>query len=258
VPDPERLAGTTESYRFDGRSARELAGALALPDVVLYESVGSTLDEAHALAADGAPAGTLVLADRQTAGRGRSGRRWASPSGSGLWLSLVERPSDPAAVEVLSLRLGLRAARALDPFAEASVHVKWPNDLYLDGRKLAGILVEARWRAARPDWVAVGFGLNVSPPADVPAAAGLRPGSARVEVLQALIPALRDATCERGPLGPDELRAFAERDVAFGRACVAPAEGTVRGITSGGELIVETPEGSATFRGGSLVFREEA
>jgi BirA family biotin operon repressor/biotin-[acetyl-CoA-carboxylase] ligase len=244
--------------RLDGLSAGELARQLDLPAVLLFHRVTSTLDVAHAAAAEGAPAGTLVVADEQTAGRGRSGGRWASPPGSGLWLTLVERPSDAAALEVLSLRLGLRAARALDRFAPAAVRLKWPNDLYVGDRKLAGILVEARWRDARPDWAAIGFGLNVAAPPDVPMAAGLRAGASRVAVLAELVPALRGAAAARGPLTSAELAAFAERDLARGRACVQPARGTVRGITASGALLVAADGAERPYRGGSLVLQEEA
>jgi len=243
--------------RYDGADAAALRDRLALPRVELLEHVSSTMDVAHDLAAAGAPAGTLVLADRQTAGRGRAGRRWASASGAGIWLTLVERPSDLAALDVLSLRLGLHAARALDPWAGEPLRLKWPNDLYLAAGKLGGILVETRWRGARPDWVAVGIGINVRPPDDLPAAA-LRPGADRGAVLGALVPALRAAAAARGPLGAAELAAWNARDLALGRPCRAPASGVVAGIDARGALIVHTAAGDVACRSGSLVFQEDA
>ena len=153
--------------RWDGHSAAELAELTGAERVSLHERTTSTLDVTHALAQEGAPAGTLVLADEQTGGRGRAGRPWASPPGTGIWLTLLERPTDESGLPVLSLRAGLRAAEALSPFAGERVRLKWPNDLYLPAGKLAGILVEARWREARAEWVAIGFGLNVVAPADV-------------------------------------------------------------------------------------------
>src|SRR5699024_4705414 len=104
-------------------------------------------------------AGTLVLADRQTAGRGRGGRTWVSEPGAGIWLTLVERPRDAASVALLSLRLGLRAAPVLDRWSAAPVRLKWPNDLHVGRGKLAGILVESRWREERIEWIAVGMGI---------------------------------------------------------------------------------------------------
>jgi len=240
---------------YDGHDAVELRRMLALPRLELFDSVGSTLDVAHALAEQGAPAGTLVVADAQTAGRGRAGRSWVSAPSAGIWLTLVERPTDATALEVLSLRLGLHAARALDRFADAPIALKWPNDLYVAGRKLAGILTEARWRNGRPEWVAVGFGLNVTAPPEVSGAA-LRPGTTRVSVLRELVPALREAAAARGELSLTDLAAYAERDWARGRACTKPERGVVEGISSRGELLVATASGSVRARGGSLVFED--
>ena len=99
---------------YDGVRPAALAAMLRVPTVHVYESVPSTLDVAHELGALGAESGTLVLADRQTAGRGRGGKRWASAPGAGIWLTLVERNVDAAVIELLALRLGLAAASALD------------------------------------------------------------------------------------------------------------------------------------------------
>ena len=245
------------AVRYDGQTADNLARRLGVPEVVLFEQVGSTLDVAHERGASGAPAGTLVLADEQTAGRGRQGRTWVSQPGAGIWLTLVERPRDAAAVGVLSLRLGLAAAAALDPMADHPIRVKWPNDLYVDNRKLAGILVEARWREGVLDWLAVGFGINVQVPLGVPAAS-LRAGVSRLDALSCLVPALRRAAMEAGPLRDEELRTFAGRDYARGRRCREPVEGTVIGIDAGGALLVEGQGGVHTVRAGSLVLVEEA
>lgn len=244
---------------YDGRTAGDLRTLLGVPRVELYDVVTSTLDVAHALGADGAPAGTLILAEEQTAGRGRVGRRWESRPGSGIWLTLIERPADPAAVELLSIRLGLAAARVLDRWAEAMVSLKWPNDLYVGEGKLAGTLVEARWRDGRPDWVALGFGLNMAMPQGVErAAAALLPGSERVEVLAELVPALRRAAAMLGELGEEERAEYAARDIAAGRRCSAPAPGVVQGIDSHGALLVDTASGERPFRSGSLVLEVES
>lgn len=247
-----------DEYRYDGWTASALAFELGVPRVLLSASTASTLDDAHALAAAGAPAGTLVLADEQTAGRGRDGRHWSSRTGGGIWLTLIERSADAATLDVLSLRLGLHAARALDAYTGSAIRLKWPNDLYVGQRKLAGILVEARWRGASPDWVAIGFGLNVLPPTDIAMAAALEPGASRPLVLACLVPALRAASRATGSLSPAELHEYAARDAAVGRACRAPAHGTVRGITAGGELVVATADGAHHFRSGSLAFAEDS
>ena len=251
------MAEATLATRYDGKSASELAELLAAPRVELLEQVGSTMDVAHALAGQGTPDGTIVLADRQTAGRGRLGRSWRSEPGRGIWLTLIERPTDTSALDVLSLRVGLAAAAALDDFAPRAISLKWPNDLYVGAGKLAGVLIEARWRDVRLDWLAIGFGLNVLPPPEE-RAEGLREGVSRVEVLAALVPALRSAAARRGALTREEVDAFAARDLAVGRRCSAPAEGVVAGITAAGALVVDTDAGPLTFRAGSLVLSEDA
>jgi BirA family biotin operon repressor/biotin-[acetyl-CoA-carboxylase] ligase len=242
-----------EEHCLDGYSARELAGELGLPHVELLNETTSTQDVAHRLAADGARSGTLVVADQQTRGRGRSGSRWHSASGTGLWLTLIERPADSTGVNVLSIRVGIRAARALDRFAAEPIRLKWPNDLYVGGRKLAGILVEARWRDVHLEWIAIGIGINIAPPADMPDAAGLDPGTRRSEVLAEMIPGLRLAASSSGELTPRELMEFDTRDMARGRQCSQPAQGIVRGITASGELLVALADTVASFRSGSLV-----
>jgi BirA family biotin operon repressor/biotin-[acetyl-CoA-carboxylase] ligase len=160
-------------------------------------------------------------------------------------------------VALLSIRVGLRAAAVLDRWAGEPVALKWPNDLYSAGGKLAGILIEARWRDQRLDWVAVGLGINIRPPADMPGAAALRGPPSRVEVLAELVPALRAAAAARGVLSERELMAYAARDLARGRRCVEPATGVVQGIDAHGSLVVRTPAGdSIACRAGSLVFEE--
>ena len=257
-PSAPRLPVDVPADSFDGVAAAGLCGRLHVPAVHLFASTGSTLDVAHTLAAHGAPHGTLVLADAQTRGRGRGGKRWASAPGGGLWLTLIARPASAESVRVLTVRLGLGAAHALDAFAAAPVELKWPNDLHVGGGKLAGVLVEARWRGTALEWLAIGLGVNVTAPGDVPHAAGLRPGTKRVAVLAALVPALL-AAAERpgGELEADELHAYAARDLAAGRRASAPVRGVVRGINAAAELVVATSDGDVALGSGSLVLAED-
>ena len=234
-------------------------GEKAATHVVRLEEVGSTLDVAHQLAAAGAEAGTLIVADSQTAGRGRMGRSWRSERGAGIWLTLIERPSDPAGLEVLSLRVGLALAPALERFATGPVQLKWPNDLYVAGRKVGGILIEARWREQSLEWLAIGVGINLRPPAEEPNAIGLREDVSRDEVLAAMVPAIREAAARNGPLDAVEIAKFTARDIAVGRRCTEPVPGIVRGISASGALRVEVglSGGNGTtmteVRAGSLV-----
>ena len=246
--------------RYDGRRGDDIALRLALPLVVAFDRVGSTLDIAHALAGEGADAGSLVLADAQTAGRGRLGRAWQSEAGAGLWLALIERPRDVAALDVLSLRIGLALATSLAPFADSPVRLKWPNDVYLDDRKLAGVLVEVRWRDGDPEWACIGVGINVRPPVGEIRGSGLRSGVVRLSVLESVLPALRGAAACSGELTDAELTQFAAIDLAAGRRCTEPVDGTVCGIDSTGALVV-LPAGSGSpvaIRAGSLVMAEDA
>ncbi len=243
-----------------GHEGEALARELGLPRVEALRRVASTMDAAHALAADGALAGTLVIAEAQSAGRGRGGRSWTSEPRAGLWMTLIERPRDADALDVLSLRVGLHLAPVLERWTSGPVSLKWPNDLYVGRRKLAGVLIEARWRGARADWVAIGVGINLTPPADAPDAVGLHradvTGSAPADataVLAEAVPAMRAAAFATGPLRADELLAFASRDLARDRSVTEPARGTARGISPAGELLVETAAGLSSYRTGSLV-----
>jgi BirA family biotin operon repressor/biotin-[acetyl-CoA-carboxylase] ligase len=250
-----RAATSREAATYDGLDASELAARVGVPAVHLFDQVGSTLDVAHRLAPDAA-SGTLVLADEQTAGRGRHGRRWTSAPGAGIWLTLVERPADARALEVLALRCGLFAAEALDELAGARIGVKWPNDLYVADRKLAGILIETRWRGTAPDWVAIGLGLNVATP-DVPTGVGLVPDVSRIVALEKLVPALRRAAAATRHLSDDELARWKARDIAERRALATPAAGRAAGISAAGELLIADGRGAITrHRTGSLTFAE--
>ena len=239
--------------------AETIAQDLGLPRVEVFESIGSTLDVAHERAAAGAAAGTLILADAQTAGRGRLGRAWTSEPGAGIWLTLIERPTDRSSLDVLSLRVGLGIVRALEPLLGEPLRLKWPNDVYRGRGKLAGILVEARWRGAEPDWVAIGVGLNVRAPANQPRAAGLESaGVSRNDALYAILPALRKAARAIGPLDEDELEEFDERDLARGRRVSQPVEGLVEGINAAGALLVLTAGGMTAIQAGSLVLQGDS
>lgn len=248
-----------DTATWDGEGAQPLAALLDLPRVELRRSVSSTMDVAHTLAAAGAPAGTLVLADEQTAGRGRAGKRWRSETGAGVWMTIIERPNDPEALAVLAIRLGLKAAPVLERHVDAPIRLKWPNDLLVHGRKLAGILVESRWRDGGVDWAAIGIGVNLSLDADEVEGAALRPGTRRLDVLAELVPVVRAAARARGHLTAEELHRWSARDHAAGRRCRAPIAGRIRGVAADGALIVERGGGAETAlaRSGSLILEEE-
>ena len=128
-----------------------------------FRQVGSTNTVARELAEAGAPNGTVVTADEQTAGRGRQGRTWTAPPGSALLYSAIVRPLGPRH-PLLPLAVPLAVAEAAERLRpDIECKVKWPNDVHLEGRKLSGILIEAR---PQEEWAVVGVGLNLTIPRD--------------------------------------------------------------------------------------------
>ena len=134
--------------------------------LIRRERVGSTMDVVAELAFAGAPEGTAVVADVQTAGRGRSGRAWYSEPGSAILLSVLLRPRLPAQrFGTLPLVFGVAVAEAIERIAELRPRLKWPNDVWLDGRKVAGVLLTSRIAGAE-GFAVLGVGLNVTAAAD--------------------------------------------------------------------------------------------
>ncbi|HKA59769.1 MAG TPA: biotin--[acetyl-CoA-carboxylase] ligase [Gemmatimonadales bacterium] len=224
----------------------------------------STLDAIHDLGAQDAPSGTLVLAEEQTAGRGRDGRTWRSPPG-GAWLGILLRPPIPPA-GVLSLRIGLVLADVVEevlgirPTALSGprASLKWPNDVLLDERKVAGILCESRWQGDALQWLGVGIGINVANeiPAELAnyavALSEFRPDVRRVDVLDRLVPALLRLTTHDARLTEFECAAFARRDWLRGRHLRAPLGGRAAGIRPDGALLVDTGAGTTMVRDGHV------
>jgi len=250
------MVGVDQLTHYDGVPSDTLASHLGVPMCLTLKRVASVLDVVHGLAEEGAPDGTAVLADEQTAGRGRQGRRWYSPAGAGIWLGYLKRPGPGAENGIMALRVGL-ALR--DVLAELGVTVwlKWPNDLLICDRKLGGILCEARWSGAKAAWVAVGIGLNVRSP--VPRELAERAIALdqvrevrRIEVLERLLPILGGLPAS-SELTEVEMLAYAAGDWLRGRALAQPLAGTVRGIATDGALLVETGARIRRVIGGSVV-----
>lgn len=200
----------------------------------------STNDRARELATAGAPHGALVTAAEQTAGRGRQGRTWSAPPGAALLMSLVLRGAPPL--------LPLAAAVAVAETCGDAARIKWPNDVLLEGRKLAGILAEAR---PAEGWVVLGIGVNVAvAPTDLPqelhatAATLARPRSA-VELFLAELLGRLDAVldCDDAEL----LDRWRARDALAGREIRwAAGSGVAHGVDGEGRLVVELARGGQT------------
>ena len=242
---------------LDGVPAADLAGRWGVPQVGLFRQLGSTLDAIHDLGAQGAPPGTIVVAEEQTAGRGRDGRTWQSPSG-GVWLGALLRPAR-AELGVVSIRAGLALAESVDGLLGGSeTRLKWPNDVLLADRKLAGILCEARWHGERLQWLALGIGVNVCN--EIPAAVANRaialrervPGVRRLELLDRLVPTLAHVGGGDATLSERECAAFAARDWLSGRQIRSPAAGRARGLRPDGALLVDLGAGTIGLREGHV------
>jgi len=208
-----------------------------------FRQTGSTNDRAREAAAEGAPGGTLVTAEEQTTGRGRQGRPWSTPPGSAVAWSVLIRET----VEVpgtLPLQVGVGVCEAVESLGAGGVQMKWPNDIWIEGRKCAGILVEAR---PQDGWAVAGVGLNLSI-ADEDFPEGLRGRATSVGggvSFEDAVAALNEHVGARMDLPVGEtLAAFAERDALLGRQIRwGEGEGTAAGIDRQGNLLVESAAG---------------
>ncbi|UCF41263.1 MAG: biotin--[acetyl-CoA-carboxylase] ligase [Gemmatimonadota bacterium] len=241
---------------YDGVPLEELARRLAAPRCLALGQVSSTLDKVHELAGDGAPAGTVVLAEEQLAGRGRMGRRWLSPPGTGIWLGYLARPECAGEHGLMALRVGLAVVASLGDLGVAA-RLKWPNDVLVSDRKLGGILCEARWAGRRVAWVAVGVGVNVHRPLpeELEGAAitldEIRSDVSRVAVLERLVPRLH-VLPDAAQLTAEEQATYARHDWLRGRSLTGPVVGIAMGIDHEGALLVETEHGVERILGGSV------
>jgi BirA family biotin operon repressor/biotin-[acetyl-CoA-carboxylase] ligase len=234
-----------------------------------FETCASTNDVARDLARGGAPAGTVVLADEQTAGRGTKGRAWLSLRGKGLYVSVVVRPRVPD-ISLLPLAAGLAARDAVAAACGLAPALRWPNDLVWEGRKLGGILCESAFLGNHPDYVILGTGLNADqaeddfPPDLRPAAVSIRIASGRNPDREALLAALlaatgrRVETLERGG-GEDILRdfglasAFRPGDPVAVLTGEETVRGEYRGLDADGALLLAGPGGVRRFAVAEIV-----
>jgi BirA family biotin operon repressor/biotin-[acetyl-CoA-carboxylase] ligase len=242
---------------YEGLSPRELAELLRAPSCLSLARVTSVLDIVHELAAERAPAGTVVIADEQVAGRGRHGRVWHSPPRSGIWLGYLLRPAVPQEGGVLAIRVGLTLVEILTDLG-VTCFLKWPNDVIVGERKVAGVLCESRWKHDRVRWVAVGVGVNVYNPVpseladEAVALEDVQAGVTRLAVLERLVPRLHGIS-DQPQLDARERECFGRHDWLRGRRLGAPVTGVASGIDVDGALLVETSTGTERVVGGGVV-----
>lgn len=254
-------------------SLKKSLSKLNLGGLRWFDSIGSTNDEALAWATEGAKDLSIVVADEQTQGRGRLNRRWFTPKGSALAFSLILRP--PLRPH-LSRTVGLAALSIAESCLKhgLSPQIKWPNDILLNGKKTAGILVESVWSGEDVDSLVVGMGINVYkssvPPADVlqfPAtsleeALGLEPPK-REEILLSI---LTEFIRWRERIGTDELidawgeaLAFRGEQVEVKGGGEVPVIGRVDGLESDGSLrLKDLHDNSVIVRFGDVSLRPAA
>ncbi len=240
---------------------RDLATSVMGRRVRCYRAVASTMDTARRLAERGAPEGTVVLAERQGSGRGRFARRWVSPAGMNLTFSIVLRP--PAErLHLLNMAASVSLVEAIAESTGLTATVKWPNDVRVDGRKAAGILIEARTASAEGDegHAVLGVGLNVNhdpsaelePPAEATSlAAALSRPVDRIPVLRAFLRAFDalyvdqssdEALYERWKASLDTLGQRVR--VAWAGDGGAIVEGVAVDVERNGDLVLRRDDGS--------------
>jgi len=236
-----------------------------------YPTVSSTNEIAYEWAQVGAPHGALVTAGQQTAGRGRRGRSWVSPTDKGLYLSLILRPSVAVAqTPQFTILAALATARVVEQQSGLSARTKWPNDILLHGRKIGGILSEAHLDNGQLDFVVVGVGLNVNqestdlPPRPIFPASSLLLETGRVWALEAMLQAWLQEMGNvwiayiRGEW--DALRGeFENRCEGLGRTVTVVTEtvtyqGVATGIDGDGVLLVQTARGVHRVVAGDVSF----
>jgi len=255
---------------MDEASVRAALSDLPLSGLRVFPRLGSTNDEALAWVALGAPDAALVVADEQTAGRGRSGRRWYTPAGTGLAFSLILRPS--LSEEASASRLaGLGCLAVVDALKDLglSPRIKWPNDVLVGGRKVAGILAESVWNGMELSASVVGIGINATL-GSLPAASELAyPATAveqelkrapnRVELLRATLSALlqwrRRLSSAEFMTAWEERLAFRGEQVIITREGRQSLEGTLVGLDADGSLQLRMDQKTVRVQAGDVGLR---
>ncbi len=253
---------------------KKVLAKLPLGDVRYFDSIGSTNNEALAWGTSGARDLSLVIADEQTAGRGRLDRKWFTPKGTALAFSLILRPSAEEKPHLTRI-VGLAAVAVADALRTRGLgaQVKWPNDILLDGRKVAGILIESVWSGDEVDCLVIGIGLNVLkgavPSADLlqfPAISLEEALGSAVDRARLLHDILAGVIALRPHLGTDSFLASWEKALAFRGEQVqveggneVPITGKLLGLESDGSLRLRGEDGrSVTVRFGDVRLRPQA
>lgn len=241
-------------------------GELGAPEtrVVVHAVTGSTNDDARALLAEGCASGTVIVADAQRAGRGRGGNVWQSPPGQNLYFSLALRGSATAThLPPFALVVGLSIVEELGEAFGVRAKLKWPNDVWIDGLKVAGVLIEALHRSGTPPALIVGAGINVNQatfPPDLAATSIARHLGSDVR-REALVAALAVRISRNFDLYESKGYRFFHDRIARADAlrdrevAIDDVRGRAVGIDEGGCLLVATGEGVVSVGSGHVALR---
>ena len=272
-PPSDESAGPQD--RYDAVRMRAKLSSRVFGRILEYsDRVGSTNDVILDLAGRGAPHGTVCLADEQSAGRGRRGYGWFSPPGCGIWASVLLRPRLSAALAPpLTLCTAAAVARVLEAATGVAVQIKWPNDLLMGDRKVAGILAETRVVAGDEPVIVVGMGINVNHPRDLfpdeisDSATSLRIESggpvAREDLFLAIMSSFETAYGDYLASGPASMLAEVDARLAWrGRTVEADspagAAGRVSRVDEEGGLVLDRRDGGPlAIRSGSIKLRTD-
>lgn len=224
--------------------------------IFYFDTTTSTMDAAFRLGLEGVQEGTVVCAETQIKGRGRLGRHWVSPKGKGIYVSIILRPSfPPNVVSQLTILSAVAVAEALERAAALKPSIKWPNDLFIRGEKIAGILTELSAEMDRVRFVSIGIGLNVNTPSHLlpPHATSVKVERekefSRIDILQEI---LRRMEFWYEQFKCEGLTAIVERWKQFSmtlgrRICIHDSKGTVEGeaidLDKDGALLIRTDTG---------------
>lgn len=255
---------------WEGRTTTAWQEQWRIPALHVFAVAGSTNDVARALADDGAPHGTVVIADEQQAGRGRHGRRWEAPRGRALLMSVVLRAGSARAPAIAPLRVGLAVVHAIEATCGVGVQLKWPNDVILNDSKVAGVLCEGSMTGGRI-LVIAGIGINVAqqhgdfPPDIAGSATSLHlagcAAARRADIAGALLDSLLGPTGDiAAPLRPEELTAYRAHDALRGRPVTVdgvPA-GIAAGIDATGALRIRRNDDEMLVHTGTIRLAEQS
>ncbi len=237
--------------------------------ILAYRTIGSTNDLGFRLAESGSPEGTLIVADHQTKGRGRMGRRWYSPPKLGLWMSLILRPEiPPFKAPGLSICAGLALAQTIKDLTGLDAMTKWPNDCLINDRKVGGILLELSAELDRTNFVIAGVGVNVNhQPNDFPKSLLSKVTSikmewakelSRLELLSAFLEKFEAVyldfkahglTNQRKPIKKFSSLLGKQVRVKYGKEEI---DGTAQDIDDNGSLVIKTKKGERPVRAGEV------